>query len=157
MRTGIAGAAALALILCSGAAFARDLPAGGFTVADVVAWLQGAGYKAQVVTGSDGKTHVSSATDGVVFGVYMFDCKADRCGSMQFSAGFATHGKFDTSRMNEWNRDSRWARGYFDNVNDPWIEYDVDLTPGGTYELLDDEFATYRSSLARFIKLYGLQ
>lgn len=86
----------------------------------------------------------------------MFDCKDDRCGSFQFSVGFATHGKFDVSHMNDWNRDSRWCRGYFDNVNDPWIEYDIDLTPGGTYELLDDEFATYRNSVSRFVKQYGL-
>ena len=58
--------------------------------------------------------------------------------------------------MNEWNRDNRWARGYYDSVNDPWVEYDVDLTPGGTYELLDDEFATWRSTLTRFMTHYGL-
>ncbi len=31
-------------------------------------------------------------------------------------------------------------RAYVDKVNDPWLEYDVDLTPGGSYELLKDEF-----------------
>jgi hypothetical protein len=157
MRTGILGAAALALFLVSGAASARDIPAAGFTVNDVVTWLQSKGYKAEIVTATDGKQHVSSASNGVNFGIYMFDCKGATCGSMQFSAGFATHGKFDMSQMNTWNRDSRWARGYFDSVNDPWVEYDVDLTPGGTYELLDDEFATWNATLIRFIKQYNLQ
>jgi len=157
MRVGIAGAAALALMLVSGAATARDIPAGGFTTDDVVAWLQGAGYKAELVTDKDGKSHVASASDGVNFGVYMFDCKDGRCGSMQFSAGWTTHGKFDTARMNEWNRDSRWARGYFDRTNDPWIEYDVDLTPGGTYEMLNDEFTIWNYALDSFVKKYGLK
>lgn len=158
MRNAIVGAVALAFILFSDMASARDLPAGGFTIGDVVTWLQGHGYKAEVVTGSDGKQHVSSASNGINFGVYMFDCEAgDRCGSIQFSAGFATHGKFDTSRMNEWNRDKRWCRGYFDKENDPWVEYDIDLTPGGTYELLDDQFATWKKMLDLFAKMYDLQ
>ncbi len=157
MRFGAMGAAALVFTLVCGAASARDLPAGGFTVNDVAQWLQSKGYKAQLVTGSDGAVHVASASGGYDFGVYMFDCKGDRCGSMQFSAGFTTHGKFDTSRMNEWNRDTRWARGYFDKENDPWVEYDIDLTPGGTYELLDDEFATWNNMIVRFVKQYDLQ
>jgi hypothetical protein len=156
VRALVAGALALVLISFAGTASARDVPAGGLTLDDVVAWLQSQGYKAELVTDSDGKVHVSSASDGVKFGVYMFDCSGDHCGSIQFAAGFATHGKFDTSQMNAWNRGSRWARGYFDSTNDPWVEYDIDLTPGGTYELLDDEFATWRSTLARFVKQYGL-
>ncbi len=153
-RMGVA--IAVAAMLAAGPVAAKDLPAGGLTADEVVAWLQAAGYKAQIVKDSDGKSHVSSATDGVNFGVYMFDCKADRCGSFQFSAGWATHGKFDVSRMNEWNRDNRWARGYFDKENDPWLEYDIDLTPGGTYELLNDELATWNALVPRFIKLYTL-
>jgi hypothetical protein len=156
MRRAFVGAVALGFTLISGVASARDIPTDGFSMGDVVNWLQAEGYKAQIVTDSDGKQHVSSASNGVTFGVYMFDCKGDKCGSIQFAAGFATHGKFDTSKMNEWNRDNRWARGYYDSVNDPWVEYDVDLTPGGTYELLDDEFATWRSTLGRFVNHYGL-
>ena len=55
--------------------------------------------------------------------------------------------------MNDWNRDNRWARAYVDKVNDPWLEYDVDLTPGGTYEMLNDEFAIWRDTLGRFHKI----
>ncbi len=142
--------------LMPNAAAARDLPADGMTIPEVVSWLQSKGFEPAVVTGQDGKGHVEAIVDNVKLGVYMFDCKDERCGSFQFSVGFSTHGKFDVSRMNEWNRDNRWCRGYYDSTNDPWIEYDIDLTPGGTYELLDDEFATYRSSLDRFVKHYGL-
>jgi hypothetical protein len=157
MFSRIGGAVALAAILAAAPAAAKDIPAGGLTVSDVVAWLQTAGYRAQIVADNDGKSHVSSATQGVNFGVYMFDCNKDgRCASIQFSAGWATHGKFDVSRMNEWNRDNRWARGYFDKENDPWLEYDVDLSPGGTFELLNDELATWDALVPRFIKLYNL-
>lgn len=153
----IAGAVALALALMSAAAAAaKDIPAGGFTVADVAAWLQDQGYRAQIVTDKDGTKHVSSATSGVDFGVYLYDCKGERCGSIQFAAGWATHGSFDTARMNEWNRRNRWARGYYDDAKDPWLEYDIDLTPGGTYELLNDELATWNTSVTNFVKLYSL-
>jgi hypothetical protein len=146
----------LAMGFMPNAAAANDLPTNGMTIAEVVSWLQGQGYQALVVEGQDGKNHVQTTISGAKVGIYMFDCKDERCGSFQFAAGFSTHGKFDVSRMNEWNRDNRWCRGYYDSTNDPWIEYDIDLTPGGTYELLDDEFATYRSSLDRFVKHYGL-
>jgi hypothetical protein len=115
------------------------------------------GYPAQVVTDSNGKKHVDSYVNGVKFGVYMFDCNGDNCGSIQFAAGFATHGGFNISRMNEWNHDNRWARGYYDDVNDPWCEMDVDLTPGGTYELLNDEFTTWKKVIDGFTTLYNLK
>jgi hypothetical protein len=153
-----AAAMALATLLAPGPASAKDLPDGGFTTADVVAWLQASGDQAQLVPAHDGiDTHVQALVDGREFGVYMFDCKDDRCGSIEFSAGWPTHGTFDTSRMNKWNRENRWARGYFDTTNDPWVEMDVDLTPGGTYELLDDELGTWMTALKRFTDLYGLK
>lgn len=148
---------AAAMFIAVVPAQARDIPSRGFTLNDVVTWLQQEGYSAQIVDDTDGKQHVKSSYGGWTFGVYMFDCKDGYCGSMQFAAGFARHGTFDTSRMNEWNKLKRWARGYYDSSNDPWVEYDVDLTPGGTYELLDDEFATYRKMLDLFVEFYHLK
>jgi hypothetical protein len=151
-----AGAAALLCLLSPAAASARDIPTSGLTIDDVVDWLQGAGYRAEIVQDDNGH-HVSSSESGTKFGVYLFDCKEGRCGSIQFAAGFSTHGHFDISRMNKWNREKRWARGYYDSVNDPWVEMDVDLTPGGTYELLDDNFATWKNTLQSFTTMYDLK
>jgi hypothetical protein len=156
MRMRMLGAVALALTLISGAAVARDIPADGLTIDDVVAWLQSAGYQTELIPDKDGTSHIRSAIGGVRLGVYMFDCKNGRCGSLQFSAGWATHGKFDVTHMNDWNREQRWARGYFDAENDPWVELDADLTPGGTYELLNDEFAIYKKAVSNFTARYGL-
>lgn len=157
MRIAFVGAAALFFMLGSSVASARDIPADGLAIGDVVAWLQGVGYSAQLEASSDGTQHVVSSTGGVKFEVYLFDCKEGHCGSLQFSSGFATHGKFDTTRMNEWNSTKRWGRGYFDKVNDPWVEMDCDLTPGGTYELLGDELATWNTALADFVAMYSLK
>jgi len=144
--------ATLAFALVSNAALAKDLPAGGMTINDLVSWLQGQGYKAEIQTAKDGSHNIASAADGSNFHIYQYDCKNGRCGSMQFSVGFDTKGAFGPGPMNDWNRDNRWVRAYVDKVNDPWLEYDVDLTPGGTYELLNDEFAIWRDSLGRFRK-----
>jgi hypothetical protein len=154
MRTAIT--AFLALTLMSGAASARPIPAAGLAIPDVVAWLNGIGYTTEVVPDKDGTSHIRSNYNGVKVGVYMFDCKNNVCGSLQFSAGWSTNGKFDINQLNGWNRDKRWCRGYYDAENDPWVEKDVDLTPGGSYELLADEFQIFRKCVDNFKSMYQL-
>lgn len=134
----------------------HPIPVGGLTMEDVVAWLQSAGYSAQVVTGQTGNRHIVSHTQGVTFNIFMHDGQGDRFASMRFKAGVATQGKFDISKMNQWNSDTRWCRGFYDTDNDPWIENDIDLSPGGTYESLNDQFGIWNSTLARFLKTYNL-
>ena len=150
MRKHLLALVVVAAASLASASMARDIPATGLTIPDIVSWLQAGGYQAQVITGSDGKQHVKTAANGVSFGVYLFDCKEGRCGSVQFAAGWDTKGTQDQARVGVWNRDKRWARAYIDSSNDPWLEMDCDITPGGTYELLDDEFATWRSVVTQF-------
>ena len=133
------------------------IPDGGFTIEDVVAWLQSAGYSAKVVTAESGKRHIVSNTMGTPFNVFMGDCKDERCASLNLAAGFSTGGKFDIAQINDWNNNNRWCRAYYDNVNDPWLEMDIDLWPGGTYESLNDQFATWNTTLGRFIVKYSLR
>ncbi|HTW34787.1 MAG TPA: YbjN domain-containing protein [Rhizomicrobium sp.] len=154
MRTAIV--AALALTLASATASARDIPAAGLSTQDVINWLRSMGYSTEIVQDNNGSSHIRSNYNGLKLGVYMFDCKDNVCGSLQFSVGWATHGKFDTSQMNAWNRDKRWCRGYFDSENDPWVERDIDLTPGGSYEMLADEFQIFRKCVDNFKTIYQL-
>ncbi len=149
-RAFLTSVTVLGFFLAPGAAQARDLPHGGMTVEDVASWLQDAGYKAQIQTGKDGAPNIDSSAEGMNFQIYFYDCKDKRCGSIQFSKGYDTGGAFDAKAMNDWTAKDRWVRAFADDVNDPWLEYDVDLTPGGTYELLNDEFKIWRDSLRRF-------
>jgi hypothetical protein len=121
----------------------------------VQTWLQNAGYAAKIESNADGTQDIASAADGGNFHVFFYDCNNGRCASMQFSAGFDTKGAFKAEQMNQWNNDKRWAKAYVDKVNDPWLELDVDLSPGGTYEGLDDEFGIWRQSLTAFRKYIG--
>jgi hypothetical protein len=146
---------AVAVIAGATAAPAKDLPAGGLTVEEVANWLQSDGYQAKIVTERDGQKTIASSSGGVNFHIGFYDCKNQRCASIQFFAGFNTHGALNAGKMNEWNHTKRWARGYVDQVDDPWIEMDVDLSPGGTYEILNDQFAIWRNVLngfSRFIR-----
>lgn len=144
------GAAVLALCLAPNAASAKELPANGMTAEEVASWLQDAGYQAQFQTSKDGTRNIYSSAEGASFHIYFYDCKNKRCGSLQFSTGYDTKGSFSAKLMNDWTAKNRWVRAYADEVNDPWLEYDVDLTPGGTYEMLNDEFKIWCDSLGRF-------
>ena len=144
--------AAMALALLPAVAAAKDLPAGGLTLEEIQAWLHDAGLTAEIQTADDGMRNIYSSTDGSNFHIYPYDCKQERCGSLQFAVGFDTKGALNADKMNDWNRDNRWAHAYVDKVNDPWLDYDVDLTPGGTYEMLNDQLGIWRDSLGRFRK-----
>jgi hypothetical protein len=150
------GAQSAAAALQPPAVPTHAIPDGGFTMDDAVAWLQSAGYSAKVVTAESGNRHIVSSTQGTPFNVFLGDCKGERCASLELAAGFSTSGKFDISQVNDWNNNNRWCKAYYDNVNDPWLGMDIDLWPGGTYESLNDQFATWNSTLARFISKYSL-
>ena len=163
MRAALMAAAGLAVALLAGSALATPIPDAGLTLSETASWLQGQGYAAHEEASGDtsvpgvAPSHLMFDYEGVRVGVYLLDCKEGRCGSMQFAVGWSTHGKFDISQMNRWNRQKRWCRGYYDDENDPWIEMDVDLTPGGSFELLNDDFATFKNAcLAQFRQMYNL-
>jgi hypothetical protein len=149
----LAGVAALALGLMPNVAMAKDLPAGGMTVEELAKWLQDGGYKAEIQTAKDGTKSIYSAADGTGFYIDVYDCKnTPRCSSIEFSVGFDTKGAWNATKMNDWNSNNRWVRAYVSDKDDPWLEMDVDLNPGGTYEGLADEFSVYRDMLVSFKK-----
>jgi hypothetical protein len=155
MKFASIGATALAFVLTACMAAAQGLPAGGLTAKDVASWLQGNGYKAEIGKTDEGKPKISSATQGMPFYVHFYDCKGDRCASIQFVAGFNTGGTYTLKKANDWNSDNRWVTASMDKENDPWITQDVDLSPGGSYELLNDEFQVWNSTFGRFQKTIG--
>ena len=157
MKRGVAATiGALALAASAAGAQARDIPAGGLTVDEVAAWLQQAGYKGAIDKTDSGERYVTSAADGATFQVYMYDCKdGPRCGSMQFSMAFDLAKGLTPDKINEWNRDKRYIKAYLDAEGDPWGQYDVNLSPGRTYEGLDDDFAIWRQTIPVFKTFIG--
>ena len=147
MRRIVQIAAALALALATATTVqAKEIPSDGLTFDDVMAWLQEQGLEAKMAKDGAGNKYAQTSVGGARFGVYLFDCSNDKCGSTQFVAHWPQTAKMSSTRMNDWNRTKRWARAYLD-AKELWIEFDADLTPGGTYELLNDEFATWKKTL----------
>ena len=142
-----AGALALAAVAPAAAA---EIPAGGLTIREVAKWLQDAGYKAELKSGDRGSSYIRSAAEGTNFSIFLYDCKAERCASLQFYAAFDKDKPMDLKVVNAWNRDSRFLKAYLDEEGDPVIEYDASVSPGGTYEALDDDFAVWTASLGKF-------
>jgi hypothetical protein len=135
----------------------RPIPDGGLTIEEMSAWLESEGYTVKFVTGESGRRHIETNTQGFPLNIFLGDCKGERCSSLELAAGFSTGGKFDVSQINGWNYDNRWCRAYYDDDKDPWLRMNVDLFPGGTYEALNDRFATWNRTLGRFIDKYSLR
>jgi hypothetical protein len=131
------------------------IPDGGLTLEDVVAWLQSGGYATKVVTREDGKRHIVSNTQGAPFDIFTPGCMGGRCTSIELVAGISVRGKFDVSKLNEWNGKILWCKAYYDTVNDPCLSMDIALWPGGTYESLNNQFAAWNDKLGRFIRFLG--
>ena len=131
------------------------IPEGGLTIEEVSAWLESEGYAVKFVTGESGNPHIETNSQGFPLNIFLGDRKGERCASLELAAGFSTGGKFDISQINGWNYDNRWCRAYYDNVNDPWLRMNINLWPGGTYEALNDRFATWNRTLGRFIDKCG--
>lgn len=148
-QAAFVSAAALAL-----PASAANLPSGGMTPKEVHAWLIESGYEAELATAGD-EPYIKSSAEGVNFEVHVYDCKAERCASIQFTAGFDIDGKLTTDQANDWNSDKRYVDCFIDEEGDPWFTYDANLSPGGTREALDDSFAVWLSFLPDMKSLVG--
>lgn len=135
----------------------HPIPDGGLTMEEVVAWLQSGGYSAKVVTAESGKRHIISNSHGTPFDIFMPGCDGGRCASIELVVAFACKGRFDASRLNEWNSETAWCKAYYDSVNDPSLDMDIALSPGGTYESLNDQFLTWNRVMGMFIAKYDLR
>jgi hypothetical protein len=65
---------------------------------------------------------------------------------VQFYAGFQKH-KLDMEKVNLWNREKRFVRGYIDKDGDAVLEMDVNVEPGGLSRQLFVDYLDIWSSL----------
>ena len=143
MKSLLLAAVGAACVLAGvGAAQAAPLPANGMTVKEVQTWLLDSGYKAEKAKDGEDE-YVRSAADGVNFEVHFYDCKKDRCASIQMIAGFDLDEKLTWQKANGWNSGKRFVNCFLDEDGDPWFSYDINLSPGGTREALDDNFGVW--------------
>jgi hypothetical protein len=157
MIRSLALASVLAGLIGLGAAqgaAAAPLTDGGVTAQEVAAVLQAKGYRAEIGKDNDGDPKVHSGAQGVGFDIYFYGChKGPRCSSIQFTAGFHVEGGMTLERINQWNRNNRFGRAYLDDVNDPFIEMDLDVEHGFTSEAVDNNVDTWDAVLGAFVRV----
>lgn len=153
--TAVIASLALLGLATPASAATGPLNPGGMTAPEVAAWLQELGYKATLGTDTDGSPKISSAVQNINFAVYFYDCKSARCAALQFSAGFDLTKGATGTQVNEWNRNNRYMKAYLDDSNDPTVQYDVNVAPGGTYESLRDDFGIFTVGVGDFAKFIG--
>jgi len=147
----IALAAAMAAALSVSAAQAQSIDEDGMTGPEVAAWLQKAGYKAELSKDETGDPLIDSAAEGAKFKIYFYDCNpAKRCKALPFSAGFDLKEGLKPEQANPWNRKNRYLKAYLDDDGDPYVQYDINVNAGRTISGLDDDFGVWTGMLGDF-------
>lgn len=153
MRRAIAlGLSSLALILWFGTvpAMARALPDGGVTRQEIIDWLRGHGYTGSITTFGDSVYVAVSFPGAKLAGIYFYGCVKNRCRDIQYWAGFTGGPDITLDKVNSWNRGYRFIRSYLQESGNVFGEYDVEVSPGGSWEQLDASLAQWEGILATF-------
>jgi hypothetical protein len=136
----------------AGVALACAAPAGAQMVSakdpqTLVAALQAKGYKAELGTAAE-EPAITSGAGGFQFKIFFENCTSGTaCTTISFFTGF-TDIEATAARLNEWNRDNRFARAYIDAEGDPVLRMDVDLDHQGIARANFNEYLDIWGSLA---------
>ena len=147
MRTILA-----ALVLCAFAGPAlAGIPDDGLRARDIADWLKHQHLEAEVDPGRTGAAETVVRVSGAQpFAIYLYDCRKDRCASMQYVASATPAQAMTTARINAWNRQSRYVRAYLDTSGRLYGEYDVDIAPGLDQKALDHSLRRWLAAMQRF-------
>lgn len=78
---------------------------------------------------SAGDPIVVAIVEDTQFQVLMYGCgEDDRCKSIQFRSGYDLDEAMSLDAVNEWNTVMRYGKVWLDDVGDPFIELDLDMT-----------------------------
>ncbi|UWQ33100.1 YbjN domain-containing protein [Leisingera sp. M527] len=105
----------------------------------VAGFFKDEGAKVEVTTDSVGDPNLKVEYYGNDFSVYYYGCDNNtNCEAIQFFSGYQTDGSVRLSKINEWNNENRFARGYVSEEGSARIEMDVFLGKKG---MSPDDFA----------------
>ncbi|SFI91822.1 YbjN domain-containing protein [Jannaschia pohangensis] len=94
--------------------------------------MQQVGYLATMGVDDLGDPKISSKVSESNFSVYFYGCNnGTECTSIQFSSGYDLEVPMNAKRINDWNRENRFARAFVDDTGDPFIRMDIVMAPPG--------------------------
>jgi hypothetical protein len=140
------------LAVLAGVAFFMAAPAAAQMVSakdpqTLVAALQAKGYQAELGS-AGGEPAITSGAGGIKFTIFFENCSDGKnCTTVNFMTGF-TDVEATLAKVNEWNRQNRFARAYIDGDDDPVLKMDVDLDHQGIARANFNEYVDIWGSLA---------
>jgi hypothetical protein len=69
---------------------------------------------------------------------------------MQYASGWSARSSYNAERVNSWNREKRYIKAYLTTSGGLFGEYDLDISPGGTVEMLNDCLDNWRRNVVSF-------
>jgi putative sensory transduction regulator len=151
MKLRLALAAFSVGLMGAASASAAIYPDIGVTAGQVAAVLQAKGYQATIGKDGSGDPMVSSSADGTKFKVLFYGCKGtQRCTALEFLVGFDLDKGMSMEKLNKWNRDSRFGHAYLDDENDPYLQLDINASPGFTSESMAGYVETWAGLVPKF-------
>ena len=123
----------------------------GVSIQQIADILQEEGYKAQLDKDSQGDPLIRTKMGGLNVKVFFYLCSEEAlCEDIQFSVGFDLEDGLSTAKVQKWNKEYRFAKTYLDDEDDPYLEIDLQLVPGGTPDLVKGYIATADSLISQF-------
>jgi len=134
--TQIAGAIVMVAALSGHPVSAQELIDGTSPEA-VVDILKGFGSARLDANQTTGNPQISGRSDGKAYEVFFYGCKDKKdCGSIQFWAYW--DGTPELSKVNEWNKNTRYGKVYLDQDEDLVLEFDINLLYGVHPKTVED-------------------
>ncbi|MCF6315391.1 MAG: YbjN domain-containing protein [Marinosulfonomonas sp.] len=125
-HTKLFGGFATAALIASSTIATAEITATDANV--VMKAMQDFGLVATMGVDGQGDPKVSSRVSDTKFSVYFYGCQDnDNCSSILIKAGYDLNNGISALKINEWNREKRFAKAYIDDEGDPFLEMDVNL------------------------------
>ncbi|HWV61271.1 MAG TPA: YbjN domain-containing protein [Sphingopyxis sp.] len=118
----------------------------------IKAIVESQGWPATIVAKEGDDPYIESNRNGLKFLVLFMNCDGgERCKTLQYYMGFSDAKDVTLDRLNQWNKEKRFARAYKDDAGDPVLEMDVDLDfQGIPRENVGETFNTWASLMDSF-------
>lgn len=115
--------------------------------ATIKAIVESQGWPATLVTKAGDDPYIESTRNGLKFLILFMNCDDNKnCKTLQYYMGFNDAKNVSFERLNEWNKEKRFARAYRDDEGDPVLEMDVDVDFAGIpRENIGETFNTWAS------------
>ena len=118
----------------------------------IKAIVESQGWPATIVAKEGDDPYIESNRGGLKFLVLFMNCEeGQNCKTLQYYMGFSDAKDVTLERLNQWNKEKRFARAYKDDAGDPVLEMDVDLDfQGIPRENVGETFNTWASLMDSF-------